>query len=119
WYADVSYLVPVFYQSQAVMYAINVGHLSGDEEQGLSFIDDFEGSDIGIKFMAPSRWHLAAAPAILPGYPPDKPLFSSESFGEPPNSIADKIARSDLRSTFAWYTIPKNIDRILNGVQWT
>jgi cell surface protein SprA len=112
-------LRPGVSQTNAVSDAIKDNRLFKDEENGLSFIDDFEGSDIGLSFMNPSRWHLAAAPAAVPGYGPDGVFFADNPPTNPMTSIADKVARSDLRSTFSWYSIPQNIDEILGGVEFT
>ncbi len=112
-------LRPDVSQTSAVNDAIESDRLFEDEENGLSFIDDFEGSDIGLSFMNPSRWNLAAAPAAVPGYGPDEIYFEENPPAEPMTSISDKIARSDLRSEFSWYSIPQNIDQILGGVEFT
>lgn len=112
-------LHPGVSQTSAVKDAIDSNRLFKDEEHGLSYIDDFEGSDIGLSFMNPSRWHLAAAPAAVPGYGPDDVYFQDNPPTNPMTSIPDKVARSDLRSTFSWYTIPQNIDQILDGVKYT
>ncbi len=112
-------LSPGVSQTNAVRDAIRDNRLFEDEENGLSYIDDFEGVDIGLSFMNTSRWSLAAAPAAVPGYEPDDIFFDGGSFPNPEGSIAEKIARSDLRSTFAWYSIPQNIDNILGGVETT
>src|SRR5699024_6949421 len=90
-----------------------------DEENGLTFIDDFEGTDVSLSFLNPSRWNLAAAPAAVPGYAPDQAYFGENPPEDPVTTLSDKIARSDLRSTFSWYTIPQNIEDILGGVQQT
>lgn len=102
-------------QTNAVRDAINNDRLFVDEENGLSFIDDFEGSELTISFTSATRWNLAAAPAAVPGYTPDINHFENPSVA-PDNSLDSKIARSDLRSQFSWYTIPRNISSILGGV---
>ncbi len=112
-------LRPEVSQTSAVSDAIENNRLFRDEERGLSFIDDFEGSDIGLSFMNPSRWSLAAAPAAVPGYGPDDIFFEENPPENPSTNISDKVARSDLRSTFAWYSIPQNIEEILDGVEYT
>lgn len=112
-------LRPGVSQTSAVSDAIKNNRLFKDEENGLSFIDDFEGSDIGLSFMNPSRWNLAAAPAAVPGYTPDEIFFEDNPPQNPSTTIPDKVARSDLRGTFAWYSIPQNIDQILGGVNFT
>ncbi|HYW34414.1 MAG TPA: cell surface protein SprA [Balneolaceae bacterium] len=112
-------LRPGVAHTNAVARAIKNNRLTGDQKNGLSYIDDFEGDDINISFRDPSRWHIAAAPAAVPGYAPDKPYFGAN----PPQSLnvtlSTKIARSDLRSQFSWYTIPRNVDRILGNVSRT
>lgn len=112
-------LNPDVSRTSAVNDAIDDNRLFEDEKNGLSFIDDFEGSDINLSFMNPSQWKLAAAPAAVPGYDPDEAIFEDDSTSDPMRSLADKIARSDLRSTFAWYSIPQNIDEILDDAERT
>ena len=116
---EFAHLRPGVSQTSAVNDAIENNRLFEDEENGLSFIDDFEGSDIGLSFMNPGRWNLAAAPAAVPGYGPDEIFFEDNPPENPSTNIADKIARSDLRGTFAWYSIPQNIDQILGGVNFS
>lgn len=112
-------LRPGISQTAAVNDAISGNKLFDDEENGLSFIDDFEGSDIGLSFLNPSRWNLAAAPAAVPGYGPDNVYFDPNPPQNPLMTLSDKAARSDLRSQFSWYSIPQNVDEILNGVNYT
>lgn len=112
-------LRPGISQTGAVNDAIDGNRLFEDEEQGLSFIDDFEGSDIGLSFLNPARWSLAAAPAAVPGHEADSPYFAEDPPPTPNTTLADKVARSDLRSQFSWFSIPQNIDEILGGVQHT
>lgn len=112
-------LRPGVAQTNAVEDAIEDNRLFDDEEQGLSFIDDFEGVDIGLNFLSPSRWSIAAAPAAVPGYGPDEVFFEDNSLQSPSPTLSDKIARSDLRSQFSWYSIPRNIENILGNVQRT
>ncbi len=112
-------LRPGVSQTNAVRDAIDRNELFKDEERGLSFIDDFEGVDISLNFLNPSRWDLAAAPAAVPGYAPDQTAFTDNTSASPSQTISDKIARSDLRSQFSWYSIPRNISEILKGVQRT
>lgn len=116
---EFAHLRPDVSQTSAVSDAIEDNRLFEDEENGLSFIDDFEGSDIGLSFTNPSRWNLAAAPAAVPGYGPDQSFFEPNPPQNPSVTISDKIARSDLRSEFSWYSIPQNIDQILGGVNFT
>lgn len=107
-------LRPGVAQTNAVRDAIDNGRLFNDEENGLVFIDDFEGTKQSISFMSPTRWNLAAAPGAIPGYTPDESFFDNPDF-PPNNSLESKIARSDLRSQFSWYSIPRNISSILDG----
>lgn len=112
-------LRPGVSQTNAVRDAIANNELFNDEENGLVFIDDFEGSEYTIPFDIPSRWNLAAAPAAVPGYAPDQSYFSDPDAFIPSSATPDKIARSDLRSTFAWYEIPRNISSFLGDVEET
>lgn len=112
-------LRPDVAQTNAVQDAIDDNRLFEDEENGLSFIDDFEGVDIGLNFLSPSRWSLAAAPAAVPGYEPDQVYFQDNAPQTPIVNLANKIARSDLRSQFSWYTLPRNVESILGNVERT
>jgi cell surface protein SprA len=98
-------------QTNAVADASRRGILYPDEERGVSFIDEFEGSKTSISFMSPARWKLAAAPHAVPGYDADPNL--------PDQSMAARIARADLRSKFAWYTVPISLGRITGAARDT
>jgi cell surface protein SprA len=112
-------LRPGVVHTNAVGRAIKNHRLSGDQKNGLSYIDDFEGDNINLTFLRPSRWHLAAAPAAVPGYQPDEPYFSSHPPQSLNENLSDAVKRSDLRSQFSWYTVPRNITRILGNVPRT
>ncbi len=112
-------LRPGIARTGAVEKAIDRGSLFPDERRGVSFIADFEGADIEISFTQPSRWHLAAAPAAVPGYAPDDPYFEPNPPQRPNTNLAAKIARADLRSEFSWYSLPRNIIDILGNVERT
>ncbi|MDX1641385.1 MAG: cell surface protein SprA, partial [Balneolaceae bacterium] len=113
-------LRPGVAETRAVSQAIRNNELFPDEEEGLSFIDDFEGSNIKISLLNATRWNLASAPAAVPGYDPDAAFFEEDDFpGMPVSSTQSRIERSDLRSQFAWYTIPRNIASILEDVEFT
>lgn len=113
-------LRPGVAQTNAVEDAISNNRLFNDEERGLSFIDDFEGVDIGLSFLSASRWSIAAAPAAVPGYVPDQLFFEPDADQVPGlTNINGKIARSDLRSQFSWYSIPRNVESILGNVERT
>lgn len=91
-------------QTNAVAEAVSRNILYPDEERGVSFIDEFEGSKTSISFMSPARWRLAAAPHAVPGYDVNP--------NQPDQSLASRIARSDLRSKYSWYTVPISLGRI-------
>jgi len=98
-------LRPGVAQTNAMRNAIRQGELTPDERKGLSFIDDFEGSKTSFSFLNPGQWHLAAAPAAVPGYDQD--------LSHPSETLQDKIKRSDLRAQFSWYMLPINISSLL------
>ncbi|MDI6401012.1 cell surface protein SprA [Balneolaceae bacterium ANBcel3] len=102
-------LRPGVAQTRAVSRAINRNELYPDEEDGLSFIDDFEGSKTSINFLSPGRWHIAAAPHAIPGYDQDMDFED--------NSMDSRIARSDLRGKFSWYMVPTSISRITDAAR--
>ncbi|MEO9885452.1 MAG: cell surface protein SprA [Balneola sp.] len=110
-------LRPGVAQTNAVRDAIDNGILFKDEENGLSFIDDFEGSEFTIPFKFATRWNLPSAPAALPGYDPDDPHFNNGT--APPSDLMSKTSRSDLRAQFSWYEIPRNVQSILGNVEIT
>lgn len=96
-------------QTNAVQRAIDRGILYPDEEQGVSFLDDFEGSKSSVSFMSPGRWHLAAAPYALPISDPD--------MSDADQSIPSRVVRSDKRGKFSWYTIPISLGRITDAAR--
>lgn len=113
-------LRPGISETRAVSRAVRNDELFPDEEQGLSFIDDFEGSNIKINLLNANRWFLAAAPSAVPGYDPDRGFFEEDDFpGQPVASQDSRLDRSDLRSKFTWYSIPRNISTILDDVVFT
>ena len=112
-------LRPGVAETRAVSRAIRNNELFSDEEDGLSFIDDFEGSNVKISLLNATRWFLAAAPAAVPGYDSDELIFEDGFTGQPVANLQSRIDRSDLRSKFSWYTIPRNISSILGNVQFT
>lgn len=102
-------LRPNVAQTRAVSRAMDRGELYSDEERGLSFIDDFEGSKTSINFLSPGRWQLAAAPHAVPGFDQDMDMED--------NSMSSRLARADLRGKFSWYMIPVNIGRITDAAR--
>ncbi|MCH8548706.1 MAG: cell surface protein SprA [Balneolaceae bacterium] len=117
---EVAQLRPGVSETRAVRRAIRNNQLFPDEEEGLSFIDDFEGADVKVNLLNATRWHIAAAPAAVPGYEPDEAIFEEEDFpGQPVSNQQSRLDRSDLRGKFSWYTIPRNITSILDNVEFT
>ncbi len=102
-------LRPNVAQTRAVSRAADRGELYPDEETGLSFIDDFEGSKTTINFLSPGRWNIAAAPHAIPGY--DSDMNTDD------NSMGSRIARSDMRGKFSWYMIPLNVGRVTDAAR--
>lgn len=116
---EIAQLRPGVAQTNAVRDAVNKGLLFSDEEEGLSFIDDFEGSEFSISLMSPTRWNLASAPAAIPGYAPDEMFFEGGGVVTPINSINAKRDRADRRGKFSWYSIPRNVSSIIGNVSYT
>lgn len=117
---EIAQLRPGVAETRAVSRAIRNNELFPDEEDGLSFIDDFEGSSISVNMLSATRWNLAAAPAAIPGYDPDRGFFEEDDFpGQPVSTQQSRIDRSNMRSKFSWYTIPRNIRSILDDVEFT
>lgn len=117
---EIAQLRPGVAETRAVNRAIRNDELFPDEEEGLSFIDDFEGASLKINLLNPNRWNLAAAPAAIPGYEPDRFFFEEANFpGQPISTRQSNLDRSDLRSKFSWYTIPRNITTILDNAEFT
>lgn len=70
--------------------------MNPDEQNGVSFIDDFEGIENSYELDRAGSWRLSAPPAE-----------SAQTAG-----VADST-RSNWRGTFGWYQIPRNLyDRI-------
>lgn len=115
---EIAQLRPGVAQTNAVRDAIENNELYSDEEEGLAFIDDFEGSEFSISLMSPTRWNLASPPAAIPGYLPDEAYFN-DPVVSPINTAAAKRARADLRGQFSWYTIPRNVTSFLGNVTYT
>lgn len=103
-------LNPGVAQTPAVQRQIDRGTLQPDEENGISFIDDFEGAENTITFLAPQRWFLSSAPAAIPGYLPDQSIFTQDSLSLlPDGNLSAKTDRADLRAKFAWYAVDQSI----------
>lgn len=96
-------LRPGVAQTTAVQRAIDNNELFPDEERGLAFIDDFEGSKSTISFLNPGRWSLAAAPYALPNF--DTDLENANQ------NVELRVERADRRSQFSYYMIPSTISR--------
>lgn len=104
-------LRPGVAQTNAVQEAIDRGELYSDEENGLVFIDDFEGAEYSISFVNPTRWNLASAPAALPGVQEDQDYFNGLT-SSTIQSPEFRKQRADLRSQFSWYSIPRNVSSV-------
>ncbi len=102
-------LRPDVAQTRAVSRAADRGELYPDEEDGLSFIDDFEGSKTSINFLSPGRWNIAAAPHAIPGLDASMDLYD--------NSLERRIERADMRGKFSWYMIPINVGRVTDAAR--
>jgi len=113
-------LQPGVAQTPAVQRQIDRGTLSSDEENGISFLDDFEGAENTIAFVRPGQWFLSSAPAAVPGYLPDAPIFSGQGDGFiPDGNLSTKIDRSDLRGKFSWYVIDPGVGNATDGLRRT
>ncbi len=113
-------LRPGVAETRAVRRAIRNDELFSDEEEGLSFLDDFEGSSIKLSLLNATRWNIAAVPVAVPGYEPDAQYFEENDFpGQPVATSQSRRDRTNLRSKFSFYTIPRNISSILGGVTYT
>jgi cell surface protein SprA len=55
------------------------------------------------------RWNLAAAPAAIPGIDPNYFAQPTLEPALPDQSLAARTLRSDYRSQFSWYSIPRTI----------
>lgn len=100
---------PGISQTNAVARAMKSGILYPDEELGLSFIDDFEGSKASVSFLSPGRWSIAAAPYKVSGFDGLIPIGSTDQ------SIFARASRNNLRGLFSWYTIPISLGRITDA----
>lgn len=92
------------------------GHSSAVDQngEGVSYIDDFEGTKSTINIMSPTAWMLASTPyisdATAVGH---KFIRSSDSFwGNDLNSSLGNLGYGLNRAHFAWF----HIDQILNNV---
>lgn len=67
----------------------------GMAEQGVSYIDDFEGAESSIDLSGPGYWHLASTPQ---DYNTEHPLF-------PETSLGTGLAYGFNRALLSWYRI--------------
>ncbi|MEX1010433.1 MAG: cell surface protein SprA [Balneolaceae bacterium] len=112
-------LRPGVSETRAVRRAVRNNELYPDEEEGVSFVDDFEGSSISINLLNATRWHLAAPPSAVPGFEPDEVYFETTLQAPSDSPLDFQAGRADLRSKLSWYTIPRNISTILPEVEFT
>lgn len=100
--------------------------LTPDELEGVSFIDDFEGSQNALSLLRPEGWRLASGPTSPPGHPtagpPGAVTYLEDLPGPPCLTDVRCVTRPELRSNwrglFAWYAVfPALYDgRALAGV---
>jgi cell surface protein SprA len=113
-------LQPGVAQTPAVQRQIDRGTLSSDEENGISFLDDFEGAENNIAFTRPGQWFLSSPPAAVPGYLPDSPIFTPDGEGFlPDGNLSSKIERADLRAKFSWYVIDPGVGNATDRLERT
>ncbi|MCQ2234384.1 MAG: cell surface protein SprA [Paludibacteraceae bacterium] len=88
------------------------GHADGVDQngQGVSYIDDFEGTKSSINIMSPYSWTLASTPKISSG---GQPLIrETDAFwGADLNTSKGHLGYGLNRSHFAWF----RIDQVLNN----
>jgi cell surface protein SprA len=91
------------------------GHASAVDQngEGVSYIDDFEGTKSAINIMSPSAWMLASTPYISDATAVGHKLIrSADSFwGSSLNTSLGNLGYGLNRSLFAWY----HIDQVLNN----
>jgi len=100
-------LTPGLGETVAVGRERKQGNLFPDEERGLSFIDDFEGSKTNVSILNQARWNLSSAPIAIPG------LDDMDNFNLNNLSQIERQRRNDYRGAFTWYMIPQNVTSIL------
>ena len=78
-----------------------------DELSGISYIDDFEGTENAFSLMQPGAWQLASAPtgtADSPGAGPEgAETYLSDLPGE--EAVTNPLLRTSWRGLFAWYSV--------------
>lgn len=100
-------LTPGLGETVAVRREQRLGNLFTDEEQGLSFIDDFEGAKTNVSMLNQARWNMSSAPVNIPGLDNmDAPSLNNLS-------QIERQRRTDYRGKFTWYMIPQNVTQIL------
>ena len=75
-----------------------------DELQGISYVDDFEGSEnafTGLRF--PTGWRIAAAPQDAGPPESQGPAGAGMAFSD----VTDPLLRTNWRGLFTWYTISR------------
>ncbi|MEP0546656.1 MAG: cell surface protein SprA [Rhodothermales bacterium] len=78
-----------------------------DELDGISYIDDFEGTENSFSLLQPGAWLTASAPEgtlTSPGAGPDDArTYLSELPGE--DAITSRLLRTNWRGLFSWYSV--------------
>jgi cell surface protein SprA len=87
----------------------NARDLKPDELDGVSFIDDFEGSENTFSLLQPGAWRLASGPTgdatrNVPGAGPDSVrTYLDDLIG--PRVVTRPALRSNWRGLFGWYAV--------------
>ena len=78
-----------------------------DELAGISYIDDFEGTQNTFSLMQPGAWLLAAAPSGSAASPGAGPEGAATYLTDLPDgtSITDARLRTSWRGLFSWYSV--------------
>jgi cell surface protein SprA len=78
-----------------------------DELNGISYIDDFEGTENSFSLLQPGSWLLAAAPSGTLGSPGAGPdgaeTYLSSLPGE--DAVTSPLLRTNWRGRFGWYSV--------------
>ena len=78
-----------------------------DELSGISYIDDFEGTENSFSLLQPGSWLLAAAPSGTMDSPGAGPAGAQTYLSDLPdaNAVTAPLLRTNWRGLFAWYSV--------------
>ena len=97
-----------FEQTREEIQSLQAGRdFAPDERRGLSFVDDFEGTENSFSLGTAGIWRLAAAPTGAgPGNAPCEPAPD-----EPcdPDDITDRDLPTNWRGLFTWYNLSQSL----------